>query len=367
MSTKFKHVCKDIILTSYYIALATIFSYLFFLVSDNTTNVAIIFIMTTVLVARKTNGYVYGIISAFIGVIAINFVYTYPYMELNFTLDGYPVTFLCMLIISCITSTLTSHLKEQSRILQERDRMLLEAEKEKMRANLLRAISHDIRTPLTSIIGTSNNYLDQQHSLSDDEKSQMVTTISEDADWLLHMVENLLSVTRINDQTAKVKKTLEPLEEVVPAAVQRFHKRLPNTQVNILIPDEFIMVPMDATLIQQVLINLLENAIYHSGSSQPIDLIVTTDKSHAVFRVRDYGKGIDPENLSTLFDGYTVDQSHSSDSHKGMGIGLSICKTIISAHQGTIIAQNHTNGAEFIFTLPLGEHTHESKTNRGYN
>ncbi len=367
MSPKFKTICKDITITSYYMALATIFSYMFFLVSDNTTNVAIIFVMTTVLVARNTNGYVYGILSSLVGVVCINFVYTYPYMELNFTLDGYPMTFLCMLIISCITSTLTSHLKEQSRILQERDRMLLEAEKEKMRANLLRAISHDLRTPLTSIIGTSTNYLEQGTHLSDEEKSKMVATISEDADWLLHMVENLLSVTRINDQTAQVKKTLEPLEEVVPAAVQRFHKRLPKAQVNLQIPDDFIMVPMDATLIQQVLINLLENAVYHSGSTKPIDLIVTTSSSNAIFLVRDYGKGIEPQNLDTLFDGYTVDQSHSSDSHKGMGIGLSICKTIISAHQGTIVAKNHKSGAEFIFTLPLGEHTHEPKIDSSDN
>lgn len=367
MSNRFKHICKDVIITSYYIALATIFSYIFFLVSNNTTNVAIIFIMTTVLVARNTNGYTYGIISAFIGVVAINFVYTYPYMELDFTLDGYPVTFLCMLIISCITSTLTSHLKEQSRILQERDRMLMEAEKEKMRANLLRAISHDLRTPLTSIIGTSNNYLDRENTLTDREKSHMVATIAEDADWLLHMVENLLSVTRINDKTAQVKKTLEPIEEVIPAAVQRFHKRLPNAQVNLRIPDEFVMVPMDATLIQQVLINLLENTVYHSGSLHPIDLTVTTDNTHAIFQIRDYGKGIDSQNLDTIFDGYTVDQNHSSDSHKGMGIGLSICKTIISAHHGTIVAQNHTDGAEFIFTLPLGEHTHESKINSRYH
>jgi len=367
MSSKAKHILRDITVTTYYTALATFFSYMLFLVSNNTTNVAIIFIMTTVLVARNTTGYVYGIISALIGVICINFVYTYPYMELNFTLDGYPVTFLCMLVISCVTSTLTSHLKEQSRILQERDRMLMEAEKEKMRANLLRAISHDLRTPLTSIIGTSTNYLDQQHTLSDSDKSRLVKTIAEDADWLLHMVENLLSVTRINDQTAKVKKTMEPLEEVVPAAVQRFHKRLPNAKVNLSIPEDFIMVPMDATLIQQVLINLLENAVYHSGSTSPIDLIVTATADYVTFQIRDYGRGIDPQILDTIFDGYTIDQNRSSDSHKGMGIGLSICKTIINAHHGTIIAGNHQRGAEFTFTLPLGEDTHEPKINSYHN
>lgn len=367
MSPKLSMIIRDIRTTAFYMLWSTMLSYLFFLASNNTTNVAIIFIMTTVLVARNTNGYTYGILSSLFGVVCINFVYTYPYMELNFTLDGYPITFLCMLIISCITSTLTTHLKEQARILQEHDRMLMEAEKEKMRANLLRAISHDLRTPLTSIIGTSTNYLEQNSTLSEEEKAKMVSTISEDADWLLHMVENLLSVTRISNQTTKLKKTMEPLEEVVPAAVQRFHKRLPNARVNLQIPDDFIMVPMDATLIQQVLINLLENAVYHSGTDKPIDLIVTTDQINAVFTIRDYGKGIDPQNLNTLFDGYTVSQNRSSDSHKGIGIGLSICKTIISAHQGIIIAKNHGSGAEFKFTLPLGEDAHEPKANRRYN
>lgn len=362
-----KQIIRDSTVTAFYLALATFFSYMFFLVSQNTTNVAIMFILTTVLVARNTKGYIYGIISSLVGVICINFVYTYPYMELNFTLDGYPVTFLCMLLISCITSTLTTNMKKQSEILHEQDLMLLDAEKEKMRANLLRAISHDLRTPLTSIIGISNNYLEQSQSLSDESKEKMVAAISEDANWLLHMVENLLSVTRINDQTARVQTTMEPLEEVVPAAIQRFHKRLPNAQVKVQIPDDFIMIPMDATLIQQVLINLLENAIYHSGSTKPIELTVTIDSVNATFCVRDHGNGIDSQHLDTLFDGYTSTQNHSSDSHKGMGIGLSICKTIITAHRGKIIARNYDDGAEFIFTLPLGEDAHEPKINRSYH
>ena len=119
----------------------------------------------------------------------------------------------------------------------------------------------------------------------------MIQAIDDDANWLLHMVENLLSVTRISDQTAGVKTTLEPLEEVVPAAVSRFHKRLPQAQVQVQIPDEFVMVPMDATLIEQVLINLLENAVYHSGSSQPIELQAEVTETGAVFHVRDFGTG----------------------------------------------------------------------------
>lgn len=181
------------------------FGFCFFLLSHNTANVAIIYVLATILVAQNTEGYIPGIIASLLSVIFINLVFTYPYMVLNFSLDGYPLTFLGMMIVASLTSILTTHLKEQTHILNEREHMLMEAEKEKMRANLLRAISHDLRTPLTSIIGTASSYLEQGAYLSDKDKSHLVETISEDAQWLLHMVENLLSVTRINDQTASVK------------------------------------------------------------------------------------------------------------------------------------------------------------------
>lgn len=346
--------------------IATLFSSAFFLLSHNTANVAIIYVLATVLIAQNTEGYVPGIIASLFSVTFINFIFTYPYMALNFTLDGYPVTFAGMMIIASLTSTLTTHLKEQTQALNEREHMLMEAEKEKMRANLLRAISHDLRTPLTGIIGSASSYLEQGAYMTDSEKSRLIETISDDAQWLLHMVENLLSVTRINDQTASVKTTPEPLEEVVSSALQRFHKRLPGVKVQVRIPEDFIMIPMDATLIEQVLINLLENAVYHSGSCLPIDLSVDLDHSQVLFHVRDYGSGIDPDALDTLFDGYTSTKNHSSDSHKGMGIGLSICKTIINAHHGQIFARNHSDGAEFTFTLPLGENIYESEIESSY-
>ncbi len=352
----------DIQVTLFFLAAATILSSVFFVLSHNAANVAIIYVLATVFVARNTSRYVPGIVTAFLSVIFINFVFTYPYLELNFSLDGYPVTFLGMMIIASLTSTLTTHLKEQGRILKEREHMLIEAEKEKMRANLLRAISHDLRTPLTSIIGAAASYLEQDAQLSQADKAKLVELISEDAQWLLHMVENLLSVTRINDQTVGIKTTPEPLEEIVSCALSRFHKRLPEYKINTKIPDELIMIPMDATLIEQVLINLLENAVYHGGSGMPVELYVTVDEHQARFCVRDYGLGLDPQILDSVFDGCTPTPSRSSDSRKGMGIGLSICKTIINAHHGQIFAQNHCEGAEFTFTLPLGEHTYEPET-----
>lgn len=349
-----KALLHNIIVTVLLLALATIGSSFFQHVSHNTTNIAMIYMLAVLLTARFTEGYVPGIIASVIGTIFINYIFTYPYMALNFTLEGYPVTFTVMMMISGITSTLITHTKEQNRIINEREKLLMEAEKEKMRANLLRAISHDLRTPLTSIIGTSSAFLDHGNDIPIQEK-EAFQSIYDDSNWLLNMVENLLSVTRIRDDNRPVNKTSEPLEEVVSESIIRFKKRIPSAQVHASIPDDFIMIPMDATLIEQVIINLLENAVYHSDSTEPISLKVLIENGYAWFHVIDYGKGIPPELLSTIFDGHSSTPNNSGDSRKGMGIGLSICKTIILAHGGKITAKNHECGACFSFSLPLGE------------
>ena len=213
-------------------------------------------------------------------------------------------------------------------------------------------ISLDLRTPLTSIIGSSTVYLENGSNLPEVEKNALVRHILEDSNWLLNMVENLLSVTRINNETAKVTKTSEPVEEVLSEAMIRLKKRLPDANIHVRVPEEFLMVPMDAVLIEQVLINLLENAVVHAESIEPIECYVESLSDYAVFHVRDYGVGIPPEKLATIFDGSSSTTSTSPDGRKGMGIGLSICKTIILAHGGEIKAINHTRGAEFYFTLP---------------
>ncbi|WP_242972283.1 sensor histidine kinase [Lachnoclostridium edouardi] len=350
----------NIHITTVILVITTAISFAFFASTDSTENISTFYILAIVFIARFTDGYIPGILASLISVICINWGFTYPYLALNFSLNGYPLTFLVMLLIATLTSTATTHLKEKNRILHKQEKLLMEAEKEKLRANLLRAISHDLRTPLTSIIGNSAAYLDNDKTLSRRDKHLLIQNIYDDSNWLLNMVENLLSVTRIHETGAQVTKSLEPLEEVISEAVRRFKKRLPNAHVNVTIPNDFIMIPMDATLIIQVILNLLENAVYHSQSDEPLNLVCSINDTHAQFEVIDHGVGIKEELLDTLFDGYVSTPNSNSDSHKGMGIGLSICKAIIVAHNGKIWAVNDGDGAHIIFILPLGEETYET-------
>ena len=331
----------------------------FRITQSNASNIGLLYILALILVSRYTDGYRYGFVFTIFSVIFINYFFTYPFFKLNFILKGYPITFILTYAISFITSAATSHLKIQAAFLAEREEILNKAEKEKMRANLLRAISHDLRTPLTSIIGTSDSYLELGDTISSEEKESLVSQIHDDANWLLNMVENLLSVTRIQDSedtTTQVTKSPEIVEEVIAEALQRFKKRHPETQVRVTMPDDFIMIPMDPLLIEQVILNLLDNASVHSSSVEPVLLNIVDSSSSVTFSIRDYGKGIDPELLPSIFDGNSSRHTADSvDSHRGMGIGLSICKTIVSAHSGTLTVTNHEKGAEFTFSLPKEE------------
>ncbi|MCU6746916.1 MULTISPECIES: sensor histidine kinase [Lachnospiraceae] len=346
-----KQFVKNLAVTFLLLGAATAFAFLFFHFGHkNSANIALFYILALILISLYTDGYFYGITAALFGVVAVNYFFSYPYFKINFTLDGYPVTFIGMLAISLITSAITSSMKRQKHLIAERERKLMEADKEKLRANLLRAVSHDLRTPLTSIIGSSSSYLENYTDLSEAERTELVSNIKEDSEWLLNMVENLLTVTRISGNTGKVKKSLEVVEEVVSEAIVRLQKRHPDMKVTVTMPNDFLMLPLDATLIEQVLINLLENSYIHSKSKEPSDLIIIENPDSVTFTIRDYGIGLDEAQLPFIFEGQY--SSDASDGHKGIGIGLSICKTIVQAHDGHIAAANHGHGAEFSFTLP---------------
>lgn len=245
---------------------------------------------------------------------------------------------------------------ERQRLSDEQRNILVETEKEKMRSNLLRAISHDLRTPLTGILGASSAILENETTLNADTSRQLILNIKEDSQWLIRMVENLLSVTRIKEGTMNVSKTLEAGEEVIAEAVSRIRKRYGGRNILVKVPEELLEIPMDATLIVQVIINLLENAIKHSEEESLIEIQLTRQGNQAAFEVLDNGRGLPEEDIPYLFESYVPNGNKSSDSARGMGIGLSICMSIIKAHHGRMEAENRRDkGAVFRFYLPLEE------------
>ncbi|ROR29411.1 two-component system sensor histidine kinase KdpD [Mobilisporobacter senegalensis] len=258
-----------------------------------------------------------------------------------------------LLFLRMIVSIAAMALERQQ--LSDKQRIILvQSEKEKMRSNLLRAVSHDLRTPLTGILGASSTILENSDTLDKDTKLNLISNIKEESQWLIRMVENLLSVTRINGESSEVRKCPEAAEEIVAAAIGRTRKRFKDCKINVKVPDELLIVPMDGILIEQVIINLLENAIKHSGVDIEINVDVKKEQDTAIFEISDNGEGITEQDLPYLLDNFNPKKEKASDSSRGMGIGLSICMSIIKAHHGKMEVENNiSGGAIFRFALPL--------------
>lgn len=310
---------------------------------------SLIFVLCIHVVARLTNGYAWGIAASLAAVLLVNFVFTYPFMEFNFTIAGYPLTFVTMLTVSISTSALTTAVKKQ-------EWLRLEGEKVKMRADLLRSVSHDLRTPLTSIAGSASVLLDSPE-LPEDKRRELLGGIRDDSEWLIGMVENLLSITRVGGEGAQIQKMPEAVEEVVADAVRKFRKLYPELPVETEVPEEVLFVPMDVVLICQVLTNLLENAALHGRTTSRITVRVTSGAGRAKFVVEDDGGGIDAEALPLLFEDKPAGAAPvDSKGRHNMGIGLTVCRTIVKAHGGDMSAANRPGGgAVFWFELPLTE------------
>ena len=184
----------------------------------------------------------------------------------------------------------------------------------------------------------------------------MMQDIHEEARWLLRMIENVLSVTKIGNYNPELDKTLEPVEEVIADSVARSKKYFPDLKIEIHLPDELIMLPMDPILIRQVVTNLVDNAYRHGNSQEKIELNVHTAEDYAEFSVQDYGQGLPPEDLKQIFCGFGGRKQKDGDTSRGLGLGMSICKTIIEAHNGQIFAENVAGkGLKVTFRLPMEE------------
>lgn len=321
---------------------------------DTRTMIPTIFVLGVFLVSWRTQGYFWGIAASLISVLAVNYAFTYPYWAFDLISPECISSAAVMLIVAILTGTLTTKLKLQ-------EKMKAEAEKERMRGNLLRAVSHDLRTPLTSIYGACSAMLESYEELPKDKHLKLLGDIRNDAQWLVRMVENLLSVTRVDADQVNLSKRDTVLEELIDAVLVKFHKHYPEQPVQAELPEEFVSVPMDAMLMEQVLMNLLENAVFHAKGMKNLWLRVQVRGRKAVFWVEDDGCGIPEDRLGQLFTGMLDSEAPTDTSRSSMGIGLAVCSTIIKAHGGEIHAANRPEGgASFCFTLDM-EDSHEEQ------
>lgn len=310
----------------------------------------VIFVLAVFLTGFFTDGYLWSLLGSMLSVFVVNYFFTPPYSQLSFSGPGYPVTFVTLFVVGILTSTMTVRARD-------RQRLQAENEKERTRGNLLRAVGHDLRTPLTAISGAINTVLEQQETLPAEKQRELLKNAEEESRWLIHMVENLLTITRLGGE-GETRLTTQPeaVEEVMAGAAAKFRRRYPQVPVRLSAPEELLMAPMDATLMEQVLLNLLENAVVHGGRVQNITLTARRRQNRAVLRVEDDGEGIAPYLLENLFDGMRTRAEQSGSDHRNMGIGLTVCRTIVQAHGGTITARNRREGgACFEITLPLKE------------
>ncbi|WP_298838760.1 DUF4118 domain-containing protein [Clostridium sp.] len=485
--------------------LFTMLSLIFRKIGFHESNVIIVFILGVLFVARNTEGYVYGVLAAIIGVLAFNFFFTIPYYSFLVYRSDYPVTFVVMLIAAIITSTLTSRVKTQvnisfvrenrmrilykinnllltakdkkqvvefcgqnlidmfnrtimiaivdinnnlnkpniylfndqydkkifesvievegaqkcfktgksvgveaeipkssvgyyhpimgqnkilgvigiacfkENILSENEKILLqsvatqmalaieredlyekkrqvnmEKDRERLRGNLLRSISHDLRTPLAGILGCISTISDNYDVLDNDTKKELIKNIYEDTSWLIHSVENILSMTRLDEGRLEIKKDVEIVEEIISESISKVTKFLGKHNIKTDLPEEMIILFVDGLLIEQVLINLIDNAIKYTQSDSIIEIKVIQKEEIVVFEVSDNGKGIPKEDVAYIFDRFYTKPNGISLKKRGIGLGLAICKSIIEAHGGQMEALNNSSGgATFKFSLPI--------------
>ncbi len=309
--------------------------------------VAMFVVLGIFFISILTDGYMYGMVSAVIGAVMVRYLYAVNDDTLRFPYDVITTVFI-IFSVAFLTCTLTITLKKERRIKEA-------SIAEHMRANLLRAVSHDLRTPLTSIYASSSAILENFDSLEQTQRIELVEKIRTESHGLIRMLENLLSVTRVNSKDVKITKTPTVLWELIDSVLVRYNRYFPEQPVDVEMPDEFITIPMDPMLIEQVIFNILENANIHAMGMTKLKLKVVIKEDEALFEISDDGCGIPREKMGKMFKGY-LDNRDMSDSsgRRNLGIGLSVCAAIINVHGGWIYANvNDMGGTSIYFSLKM--------------
>lgn len=268
------------------------------------------------------------------------------------TLDAFENSIVLSILGECALALENAH------VAKEKEEAAVLAKNEQLRANLLRSISHDLRTPLTSISGNAGILRSNGESMSPETRQKLYTDIYDDSLWLINLVENLLAITKIEDGSLNLKMTAELIDEVVTEALRHIGRKSAEHHITVKHEEEYLLAKMDARLIIQVIINIVDNAVKYTPAGSTIAISTYKRNAEAVIEIADDGPGI-PDNVKPrIFDMFYTGAMEVADSRRSLGLGLALCKSIISAHGGEItVSDNHPSGAVFRFTLPLEEVT----------
>ena len=243
--------------------------------------------------------------------------------------------------------------QERNRLEEERNQIALQTQRESLQANLLRAVSHDLRTPLTNINGSVGILMGKDQTLKPEVREQLYTAIDDDTNWLINMTENLLAATQLETDRTKLKTAPELLEDLFQSAVRQLDRRARDHHISVDLEDQTLMASMNAGMIQRVIINMMNNAIQYTPKDSHIILSGTRRKDWVEISVSDDGPGIPDEAKKHLFDLFYTAEQGKPDSKRGLGLGLHLCQSIVNAHGGTITVSDHApSGTTFRFTLP---------------
>ena len=285
--------------------------------------------------AIRVNNCVYGVVGIYIG---------------KEPLDSFEKSILLSILGECAMSL------ENEKNAREKEEAAILAKNEQLRANLLRAISHDLRTPLTSISGNASNLLSNGNSFDEATKKQLYTDIYDDSMWLINLVENLLSVTRIEEGRLNLHITEDLVDDVISEALHHVNRKSIEHHISVQNKEDYLLAKMDAKLMVQVIINIVDNAIKYTPKGSNILIKTWKQGDKAIISIADNGDGIPDDMKERVFDMFYSGANKIADSRRSLGLGLSLCKSIVNAHGGKIaVSDNTPHGTVFTITLPAGE------------
>lgn len=315
--------------------------------------IVIVFTLSVLVTAILTTGQRYSLASSVISILSYNYFLIEP--RLSLIIDGrdYAGTIAAMVLFALLASYLVANLRRS--YAQSLEASLV-AQREQLRANMLRSVSHDLRTPLTSITGNADMLLDEEATLSPETRAELLRNIRDDAAWLNNVVENLLAITRFEDGTVELARDVDLVDDVIDEAMRHLSPAAERHTITVLPSSELLLARMDSRVIVQVIVNLVNNAIMHTPEGSHITVSSYRDGSWANIVVADDGPGIDDRDKPQIFDSFYTSRNRLADGSRSVGLGLSLCRSIVNAHGGSISLYDvEPHGARFVFSLPLEE------------